>query len=186
MGDERSELVDLSALAVPVFAWGDGEGWSPAERLGAIELDVRTLISELAAAQASAAEQTRSAEEEMRRLLLGLLGVLDAFDRVFTHIDEAQGGDGAADRPSDRLLANFGTVARMLQGLLAERGVTAIEPSDVFDPDVQTAVDTEPFAAGEEGRIVEQLRSGYRWNERILRKAEVVVAGAGRSSGEEA
>lgn len=68
---------------------------------------------------------------------------------------------------------------------LANEGVTAVPDDGTFDPNVHQAmstVSTEDVAPGE---IVETLRRGYTWNDIVLRHAQVRVAAAPESAGEE-
>ncbi len=60
--------------------------------------------------------------------------------------------------------------------ILEGEGVLRIETLDKdFDPNLMEAVST---ASGQEGKVVEEVRSGYTLNGQILRPAQVVVGKA--------
>ena len=60
--------------------------------------------------------------------------------------------------------------------ILEGEGVLRIEALDKdFDPNLMEAVST---ASGQEGKVVEEVRSGYTLNGQILRPAQVVVGKA--------
>jgi molecular chaperone GrpE len=105
------------------------------------------------------ADQTASATG---RLVEGLLPVLDACDSAVAH-----GVDGVEP------------IQKQLLDVLGKAGLEVVATDGAaFDPTVHEAVLHEPAADGEEGgepRIVEVLRTGYRWQGRTLRAAMVKV-----------
>lgn len=57
--------------------------------------------------------------------------------------------------------------------ILEKEGISRIETSGRdFDPHLMEAVSTAP---GEGGKVLEEIRAGYRLNDQILRPAQVVV-----------
>ena len=63
-------------------------------------------------------------------------------------------------------------------GALEREGVKPIPPGGRFDPAVHACVATEDAAGREPGEILETLRPGYTLEGRILRPAQVRVAGS--------
>ncbi len=94
------------------------------------------------------------------RLVESLLPVLDACEAAFAH-----GVDGIEP------------IWSQLLGVLQRQGLEVLDPmGKPFDPTEQEAVLHEPGEAGEPV-VVEVLRTGYRWNGRVLRAAMVKVKG---------
>jgi molecular chaperone GrpE len=61
--------------------------------------------------------------------------------------------------------------------LLAENGLQPIEAErKTFDPNMHEAIAHEPSNEYPEGIVVRQARRGYRFNDRLLRPAKVIVS----------
>jgi molecular chaperone GrpE len=68
-------------------------------------------------------------------------------------------------------------VQKQLGDLLAENGLQPIEAEEkTFDPNVHEAIAHEPSDRFAEGIVVRQTRRGYRFKDRLLRPAKVVVS----------
>jgi molecular chaperone GrpE len=154
----------------PLHAWRDDDG---ADRIAAVEEDIRGLLRELAEARSALARQEGEQRGRTERLLLSMTDVLDAFEHVFAHIGES----GIELTPETKSwVGNFRTVYRLLQTALAERGVAPIPaPEGEFDPAWHTVVDTVADPSRADGEIVSEQRRGYTWDDRVLRKTEVVA-----------
>ena len=67
-------------------------------------------------------------------------------------------------------------VQKQLNDLLEENGLQAIEAEDKkFDPNLHEAIAHEPSETPE-GTVIRQARRGYRFKDRLLRPARVVVS----------
>ena len=127
-------------------------------------------LRELEAAKARVERDAQQAKDEMRaQLVTDLLPVLDDLDRTIMAAE--QHGDAPATLEGVRL------VRAQFQRVLARFGVERIEAKhQPFDPNVHEALSmvavTHPAA---HGVVVEQLEPGYRFGERLLRPARVVV-----------
>ena len=110
----------------------------------------------------SAAQLIDESDRNSGRLVEGLLAVLDACEAAIAH-------DMAGVEP---ILSSMLTA-------LQKQGLEVLDLVDtVFDPSVADAVVHEPADAdGDETKIVEVLRTGYRWKGRVLRAAMVKVKG---------
>jgi molecular chaperone GrpE len=150
----------------------------------AIEAANKARDEYLAALQRERAEflnfKRRTAEE--REASLGLaaegliskvLSVADDFDRAIETRPETH-----ADDP---WVEGITAIDRKLRQLLESEGVTAIDavPGTAFDPREHEAVANVPGSGLPEGRVVEELRRGYRLRDRVLRPALVAVAEGG-------
>lgn len=160
------------------------EGGAPAEapelaaedrraRLAAVEEAVRALLLRKAEAERALAEGQRRHEDEVRRLLLEVVEVSDAFERLFATADEM--GD-RVDAATRRWLRNFQTVHRLLQRLLQRHGVAEVQTLDgMFDPTWHTVAEVVSDPERPDGTIVKVLRKGYGWRNQVLRPAEVIA-----------
>jgi molecular chaperone GrpE len=98
----------------------------------------------------------------------GLLEVLDDLDRTL---------GAASTSPDETLARGVELVASKLRGALEAQGLERVDAVEVpFDPELHEAVQHCPDDEHTEPTVVEVLRPGYRWNERVLRAAMVVVA----------
>ena len=69
-------------------------------------------------------------------------------------------------------------VARRLMSTLESMGVRQIgRPGELFDPRLHEAVSILPNTGAAEGTIAQVTRPGYALGERIIRPAQVIVAG---------
>jgi len=144
-----------------------------ADAVALVERDVKALIRDAAGARfrLKEAEQQQAAAE--RKWILGLIDVMDAFERVFRSID------AKPDRVTDQMkiwIGNFRAVSRLLDRQLADRGAQRMVPAgSTFDPERQTILETLEDATREDGAIADEVRPGWERQGEILRKAEVRV-----------
>jgi molecular chaperone GrpE (heat shock protein) len=145
----------------------------PAAVLALVERDVKALIREAAGARFRLAEVDQQKAAAERKWLLGLIDVMDAFDRVFRSVESKP------DRVTDQMkvwLGNFRAVSRLLDRQLADRGARRMTPAgNTFDPERQTILETLEDATREDGTIADEVRPGWERQGEILRKAEVRV-----------
>jgi molecular chaperone GrpE len=137
-----------------------------------VEADIRGLIRSVTEAQSATRAQERDDIDHLRKLLTGLLPVLDAFDRVFQSVQDRS---AQADQQTKILVGNFRAVRRTLESVLRDEGVVRIENLALgFDPEWHVAGEVVQDTSKADGTIVRELRPGYVWRDRILRKTEVV------------
>ena len=141
--------------------------------LSLIELDISNLMRRLAEAEFSHSKQEEQHTTKTRHLLLNLLEIMDAFERLFGIIETRK--DQVTDQ-SKKWIANFRTVYRILKRTLSQQGVVPIENlNQGFDPHWHNAVDKVNDPSKPEGTIIEERKKGYVWQNQILREAEVVI-----------
>lgn len=162
--------VEITEQPAPVNAWPVGDG---PDGLARIEQDLRGLMRQLAETKFQMTEEQRQHGEEVRRLYLSVLEVLDALDRIFRSV---RSKEDQVTPQMQKWLGNFRTARSLLEKTLTDRGVVRIENLDQgFDPHwhkvAQVVVDT----ARPEGTIIEEVQRGYVWRGQVLRKAEVNV-----------
>jgi molecular chaperone GrpE len=105
-------------------------------------------------------------------LLEKLVPVLDNFDAalaaVQTNAESAQS-----------LQAGVAMIFQQLKKVLTESGLEEIDATNQpFDPNWHEAVSQKETTEVPEGRVVQQLRKGYKLRDRLLRPATVIVAKA--------
>ena len=110
----------------------------------------------------SAAQLIDESDRNSGRIVEGLLAVLDACEAAMAH-------DMAGVEPI------FSAMLTALQ----KQGLEVLDlVNTVFDPSVADAEVHEPADVdGDETKVVEVLRTGYRWKGRVLRAAMVKVKG---------
>ncbi|HEY5752268.1 MAG TPA: nucleotide exchange factor GrpE [Chthoniobacterales bacterium] len=109
-------------------------------------------------------------------------------ERLIPVLDNFELGLAAArtDATSSAILAGMEMVLKQMQDFLSESGVQAIDAAgQVFDPHLHEALASEPSDDVEEGKVLRQIRKGYRLRDRLIRAANVVVS-TGPSIPEEA
>lgn len=103
-----------------------------------------------------------------------LLPVLDDFERTLRALP-------AGDDP---LRAGVALVHDRLAKILEREGLVALRPQgERFDPELHDAIAHLSIPGAEPGTVVEVAVPGYRYRDRVLRHAKVVVAAAPEVAG---
>ena len=104
----------------------------------------------------------------LANFLRDLLPIVDSFDGALAHA------------PTEALQSDFGQgvvlIQRQIADLLRKYGLTEVDTSGPFDPNVHEAVATEDSEDLPKDTILEVLRKGYVLHDRLLRPAWVKVA----------
>ncbi len=120
----------------------------------------------------AAREKLEHSKFATQQMLTRLLPVIDNFELALQHADQA-GDSPAAKSLIDGLKMTLG----QLHGLLREAGVEVVNAEGQrFDPQFHEAVSHLESDTHESGKVIQQLRKGYRLHERLLRPATVVVS----------
>lgn len=118
-------------------------------------------------AEAEREEQQRYANG---RLLLKLVGVADDLARALSH-------EGGASDSHSVWLEGVRLIHRNLMSLLKSEGVVPIEAEgQPFDPSAHEAILVQESTHAPDGTVLAVARPGYRFHDRILRPAQVVVS----------
>lgn len=113
-------------------------------------------------------EITRLANEQ---LLTKLMPILDNFQMALA------AAEGPNHSSVDALRDGVKMINSQFKAVLADAGLEEIDATgQMFDPLVHEAVAQHETAELPEGQVFQQLRPGYRYRERLLRPASVVVA----------
>ncbi|MCC6457017.1 MAG: nucleotide exchange factor GrpE [Caldilineaceae bacterium] len=126
-------------------------------------------------------------DEEVERangaLIHRLLPVIDDFDLAFQNVpselQEAEDGGAPGNNGNVAQTAwvqGFRQIRKKLLDLLGDQGLTLIDTSGEFDPNLHEAISSEPSDSVSSGHIIEVMRAGYLYKGRVLRPALVRVA----------
>jgi len=109
-------------------------------------------------------------------LVCDILPVLDAFDRAFEGV--APAGKGLS------WLSGFKQIQKMLLDVLGKHGLAEMKcVGETFDPSLHEAVVQQE---GAEGVILNEVRKGYKLQDKLLRAPQVAVGNGGGASAAEA
>src|SRR5258705_370188 len=105
-------------------------------------------------------------------LLQKLIPVLDNFDMALAAAQTSGKGEAVQS-----LQTGVNMIYQQLKSALTEAGLEELDAAGKpFDPNVHEAVSQQETAEIPEGQVVQQLRKGYKFRDRLLRPASVVVA----------
>jgi len=117
----------------------------------------------------SAREKEEAIKYANSSLLERLVGIIDNFE-----LGLAAAKEQGADSP---IYSGMILVQKQLNDLLAENGLQPIEAEGkTFDPNLHEAIAHESSNEFPEEVVVRQARRGYRFKDRLLRPAKVVVS----------
>ena len=112
-------------------------------------------------------DRASAAQSGKRDLILSLLEVLDDFDRALHHMGEAPVS----------VVQGMQAIQRNLLAVLERNGITRFNSvGETFAPRLHDAIGTVPSDGRNPGTITEELQSGYKWGDEVLRPARVRVA----------
>ncbi len=116
-----------------------------------------------------AREKEEAIKYANRSLLERLVGIFDNFE-----LGLAAAKERGADSP---IYSGMVLIQKQLNDLLAENGLQPIEAdAKTFDPNLHEAISHEASDQVPEGIVLRQARRGYRFKDRLLRPAKVVVS----------
>jgi len=116
----------------------------------------------------SAREKEDAVKYANASLLERLIPILDNFELGLT---------AAGTTENSPILAGMTIVARQLNDFLTESGVTPVDATgQTFDPNLHEAIAQEHDPKVPEGKVIRQVRKGYKLKDRLLRPANVIVS----------
>ena len=101
-----------------------------------------------------------------------MIPVLDALDGAMKSID----GEGEKAELFDKLKEGIELTHKSLLTQLEKHGVTLVSHDEPFDPNIHNAVQSVNSEDVESGQIVQTFQTGYKYKNRPLREAMVIVA----------
>ncbi len=84
--------------------------------------------------------------------------------------------DAPAEELIEKLKEGIELTLKQFMTALEKHGVTRVSHDEPFDPNIHNAVQSVDHPEIESGQIVETFQTGYKYKERPLREAMVVVA----------
>ncbi|MBI2439678.1 MAG: nucleotide exchange factor GrpE [Candidatus Moranbacteria bacterium] len=122
-----------------------------------------------------AAQQKELGGYLIEKLVLDIVPVLDNFRQATLHVPPEQ-----KDSP---WVVGIQYIEKQLETVLTDNGVSMIEvqEGEVFDPKIHEALDSEQGAENakqkenDQHMIAKVIQKGYRFGERVIRPAKVVV-----------
>ena len=137
-----------------------------------IEEDFINLIRANAALKEELELKGKVHYDEVKKLLLAILEVMDDFDRRFNNIGARL---EEADSQCKTWINYFRSTKKLLGIVIREQGVAEIETIGMKAiPGFHYVVDVVERKEMEDETIVEELKKGYLWKNEVLRKAEVI------------
>jgi molecular chaperone GrpE len=119
----------------------------------------------------AARERTEAAQFANAALLQKLLPILDNFEMAQLAAQSALGGNLAS------LQAGIAMIQQQLKSVLAEAGLEELDATGKsFDPAFHEAVSQQESDSVPEGQVMQQIRKGYKFRDRLLRPSAVIVA----------
>jgi molecular chaperone GrpE len=124
------------------------------------------------------AQQADEIERANGALIKRLMPVLDDLDLAFQNVPgELQSAEADEESaPQVAWLQGFRQIRKKLYDVLADQGLSLIDTSGEFDPNLHEAISSEPSDSVPSGHIIAEMRAGYLHKGRVLRPALVRVA----------
>jgi len=120
----------------------------------------------------AAREKIETSKYATQQLLGRLLPTIDSFEAALQHADPA--GGSATVQP---LIDGLKMTLAQLHAVLRDAGVEVVNAEGQhFDPQLHEAVQHIESDAHPAGKVIQQLRKGYKLSDRLLRPATVVVS----------
>ena len=101
-----------------------------------------------------------------------IIPVLDALDGAI----KAKDMEADAEVLLEKVSEGVALTMKQFLSVLEKHGVTAVDEDEPFDPNVHHAVQQIDSPDHESGQIVSTFQKGYKYKERTLRDAMVVIA----------
>jgi len=111
----------------------------------------------------------------IEKIVLDIVPVLDNFRSATSHVPPEQ--------MSSPWVVGIQYIEKQLETVLTDNGMQVMEvkEGDVFDPSIHEALDTEESSkeqaenTNEEHRIAKVVQKGYKFGDRVIRPAKVIV-----------
>jgi molecular chaperone GrpE len=108
-------------------------------------------------------------------------------ERLIAIVDNFELGLSAARSEGEQspIYSGMSMVLKQLTDFLADNGLQGVDAEgQKFDPNLHEAIAHEPNEHTPEGKVIRQLRRGYKLRDRLLRPAAVVVSSGPKADSE--
>jgi len=121
-------------------------------------------------------EKRRRREAGMLKVIEPVLEVLDDFERSIDAAEELEDNQDA-EKAYESLKGGVEMVFRKFRDTLETLGVEPIEAEgQPFDEELHEAMMRQPAENAAPGTVIQEIRKGYRMDDRVIRHSRVVVA----------
>ena len=117
-------------------------------------------------------EKYTAVEYANEKFAKDMIPVLDALDGAMKSI----AGDADKAELFDKLKEGIELTHKSFLTQLDKHGVTVVAHDEAFDPNIHNAVQAVDHEEVESGQIVQTFQTGYKYKNRPLREAMVIVA----------
>lgn len=120
----------------------------------------------------------RQMEQARKYALEGFVSdLLPVKDSLEKGLEAAEGDNEESAQLAAQLREGSELTLKMLEKVLADHGLTEIDPEgEKLDPERHEAMTTQPSAEHEPDTVLMVLQKGYMLNDRLIRPARVIVA----------
>jgi molecular chaperone GrpE len=120
----------------------------------------------------------RAAREKQEAIKYANEGLLQKLVPVLEHLEMALAAAQTAGPESGQSLqTGVNMVSQQLRNVLAEAGLEELTAlGKPFDPNLHEAISQQETTDVPDGHVLQQVRKGYKFRDRLLRPASVVVA----------
>ena len=117
-------------------------------------------------------EKYTAVEYSNEKFAKDMIPVLDALDGAMKSIE----GEGDKAELFDKLKEGIELTHKQFLTSLEKHGVTQVSHDEEFDPNIHNAVQAVDSDEVKSGQIVQTFQTGYKYKNRPLREAMVIVA----------
>lgn len=177
---DEDDVIDLD---------GDDETATLRERVASLEEQVAATKDKWLRAMADLENYKKRTKREMddqalrtsKSLLSAFLPVVDNLERALEVAEPTAAGASDENAENVRnLVQGIKMVQQEFLSALARNGIEAIDSiGKAFDPSMHDALQQFDSPDHPPGVVIREFEKGYKMNERLLRPARVIVAGAG-------
>ncbi len=117
-------------------------------------------------------EKYQALDYAQEKLAKDLIPVIDSLEGAIA----AGESDADADEILEKLKEGVELTMKQFLSVLEKHGITQVSEEEPFDPNIHHAVQQVDSQEHESGEIVSTFQKGYKYKERTLRDAMVVIA----------
>ena len=117
-------------------------------------------------------EKYTAVEYSNEKFAKDMIPVLDALDGAMKSIE----GEGDKAELFDKLKEGIELTHKSFLTSLEKHGVTLVSHDEAFDPNIHNAIQAIDSEDVESGQIIQTFQTGYKYKNRPLREAMVIVA----------
>jgi molecular chaperone GrpE len=119
----------------------------------------------------------RAARERTEAIRYANEGLLEKRLPIGDNFEAALAAANASATNVESLKTGVQMIYTQLKSFLSDAGLEEIDAlGKAFDPNLHEAVSQQPSAEVQEGQVLQQMRKGYKYRDRLIRPAMVVVA----------